>query len=401
MNKSNSLHTFHYQGINLSNQCLNGTINAPTLILAKVALGKQGITPIQVHQKYQWFKQRIPSKEIGLFTVQLATMTKAGIPLLQSIEMISKGQRNKRFQKITVEIKAVIEAGHTLTEALMQHPSLFNPLFCNVVHVGEQSGTLDILLTELAIYSEKVDGLKRQLKQALTYPLAILIVAFFVCLGLFVVVVPQFEALFHGFGAQLPLITRMVIHFSKWIQSAWYGLILVVVLFNFIFYTLQKKSLYCRQRVEKLLLILPIIGVIQKNAAIARFTRTLAISLSSGIPLMDALQSVAGTTGLSVYSDATLRVRNELATGQALSIAMGNTQIFPHKVIQTIAIGEESGRLDELLTQIASWYEQDVDTAIAHLSHLLEPFIMVILGLLVGGLVVSMYLPIFKLSSVI
>lgn len=328
-------------------------------------------------------------------------MIESGIPLVQSFDIVAKGQSNKRLKELIENIKNDVETGLTLSEALKKHPAHFNELFCNLVDAGEKSGSLDIMLDKIATYKEKIETIKKKIKKALTYPMAVLVVAFIVTTGLLMFVVPQFEALFKGFGAELPAMTQAVVSMSKFFQSYWYLIFGVLIGGIYAFIYALKHSPQFAQTVDRTLLKLPVIGPIIEKAAIARFARTLSITFAAGLPLVEALKSVAGATGNIIFAQSTDTIREEVSTGQQMNKAMENTQLFPNMVIQMVAIGEESGALEKMLSKVADFYEEDVDNAVDSLSSLLEPIIMSILGILVGGLVVAMYLPIFKLGTAI
>jgi type IV pilus assembly protein PilC len=332
---------------------------------------------------------------------QLATMLAAGIPLVQSFEIVGTGHENAAMQKLILAVKADVEGGTALAEALAKHPLYFDDLVINLVEAGEQAGALETLLDKIATYKEKTEALKKKIKKALTYPAAVLVVAFVVTTILLIFVIPAFEDLFKGFGADLPSFTRMVIDLSVFVrESGWIIAFLIAAAVTAFFY-FYKRSRKMRHYIDRMMLKVPIIGPILQKAAIARYARTLSTMFAAGVPLVEALQSVAGATGNIVYEIGVLQMRDEVSTGQRLQQAMENTDLFPNMVIQMIAVGEESGSLDEMSSKVADFYEEDVDNAVDNLSSLLEPMIMAILGVLVGGLVVAMYLPIFKMGSVI
>jgi type IV pilus assembly protein PilC len=328
-------------------------------------------------------------------------MLTAGIPLVQAFEIVGVGHEKPAMQKLILDIKLNIEGGSTLHESLAKHPLYFDDLFVNLVEAGEQAGALESLLDKVATYKEKTEALKKKIKKALFYPAAVLVVAVIVTLILLIFVIPQFEALFKGFGADLPAFTRMVINLSQFVQTQgwWMGLLAGGAIAAFAYF--KKRSRAMRQLLDRLMLKLPVVGPILVKAAIARYARTLATMFSAGVPLVEAMESVAGATGNIVYEQAVMRMRDEVATGQRLQRAMENTGLFPNMVVQMIAVGEESGSLDEMASKVADFYELEVDAAVDALSSLLEPLIMAILGVLVGGLVIAMYLPIFKLGAVI
>lgn len=403
--KENPILTFHYEGINKSGQKMVGDIQAKSLAIAKADLRKQGIVTNKVVKKRKPLLDRknkkITGADITVFSRQLATMIESGIPLVQSFDIVAKGQTNNRLKTLIETIKSDIETGLTLAESLAKHPVYFNELFCNLVDAGEKSGSLDIMLDKVATYKEKIETIKKKIKKALTYPMAVLVVALVVTAGLLIFVVPQFESLFQGFGADLPAMTKGVVEMSKFMQSYWY--IVFGILGGAIYAFVYAKGHFPEfaQGLDRAMLKFPVIGPILEKAAIARFTRTLSITFAAGLPLVDALKSVAGATGNIIYSKATDIIREEVSTGQQMNIAMENTHLFPNMVVQMVAIGEESGALEKMLGKVADFFEEDVDNAVDALSSLLEPIIMSILGILVGGLVIAMYLPIFKLGTAV
>lgn len=328
-------------------------------------------------------------------------MIEAGIPLIQSFDIVAKGQSNQKMRDLIDTIKRDVETGLTLAESLQKHPAYFNELFCNLVDAGEKSGSLEIMLDKVATYKEKIETIKKKIKKALTYPMAVLVVAFLVTTALMIFVVPQFESLFEGFGADLPAMTRMVVDMSEFFQSYWYIMFGAIggAIYAFIYF--KNHSPQFAHSIDRAMLKFPVVGPILEKAAIARFTRTLSITFAAGLPLVEALKSVSGATGNILYAKATEKIREEVSTGQQMQVAMDNTHLFPNMVIQMVAIGEESGALEQMLGKVADFYEEEVDNAVDALSSLLEPIIMSILGVLVGGLVVAMYLPIFKLGSAV
>jgi type IV pilus assembly protein PilC len=369
----------------------------------RAELRRQGVIPVRIKKERKLFTGggKITPLDIAVFSRQLATMLTAGIPLVQAFEIVGVGHDKPAMQKLILDIKADIEAGTALHEALAKHPLYFDDLYINLVEAGEQAGALENLLDKVATYKEKTEALKKKIKKALFYPAAVLAVAIIVTLILLIFVIPQFESLFKGFGADLPAFTRTVIGLSRFVQDNgwWMGMIVAGAVVTFGYF--HKRSRPLRQLIDRLMLKIPVLGPILVKAAIARYARTLSTMFSAGVPLVEAMDSVAGATGNIVYEEAVYRMRDEVATGMRLQRAMENTGLFPNMVIQMIAVGEESGSLDEMAAKVADFYELEVDTAVDSLSSLLEPLIMVILGTLVGGLVVAMYLPIFKLGSVI
>jgi type IV pilus assembly protein PilC len=366
-------------------------------------LRRQGIAATRVRKESQLFKSegKVTPEDIAIFARQLATMLSAGIPMVQAFEIIGVGNDKPAVQKLVLAIKSDIETGNALNQALAKHPLYFDDLFVNLVEAGEHAGALEAVLDKIATYKEKTEALKKKIKKALFYPAAVLGVAVIVTVILLIFVIPQFESLFKGFGADLPAFTQFVINMSRWMQSNGWLLLIILGGAAFVFGYFYKRSRPLRQFIDRMSLQIPIIGPILKKGAIARFARTLATMFAAGVPLVEAMKSVAGATGNIVYQDAVLRMRDEIATGMRMQRAMENTGLFPNMVVQMIAVGEESGSLDEMAGKVADFYEADVDAAVDSLSSLLEPLIMVILGVLVGGLVVAMYLPIFKLGTVI
>jgi type IV pilus assembly protein PilC len=395
---------YRWQGSNQAGITVSGIIEANSLLLAKALLRSQGINPQQVRKQAvaSWWRrqQKITPLDITLISRQLATMLTAGIPLIQTLTMMVTAQTKPRLQQLLTNIKNQLESGHSLTEALCQHPLHFNKLLCSLVAIGEQTGSLDNMLERIAVHQEKLLALKQKIIKALYYPIAVVLIAMVVTAAMLIFVVPQFAALFTGVGAQLPVMTQVVVMLSQWLQH--YGWILLGLIIVSI-YSLR----YLRRRLHKLAqffdsvsLKLPITGKILYHAAIARLTRTLAITVAAGLPLLDALNAVAGASGNLIFTRNILVIRDAVTTGQQLHLAMHHTNLFPALVVQMVEIGETSGNLDGMLNKVADLYESNVDTAVDGLSSLLEPVIMTILGILIGGLVVAMYLPIFKLGSV-
>jgi type IV pilus assembly protein PilC len=336
-----------------------------------------------------------------MFTRQLATMMKAGVPLLQAFDIVGKGHANPSVSKLILDIRGDIETGTSLNNAFRKYPRYFDPLFCNLVGAGEQAGILEDLLHRLAVYKEKTLALKAKIKSALTYPIAILAVAFIVVAVIMIWVVPAFKSVFASFGADLPAPTLVVMSMSEFFVEWWYLIFGSIFGSIYFFFQSWRRSLKMQQAMDRLLLRLPIFGDVIRKATIARWTRTLATMFAAGVPLVEALDSVGGASGNAVYLDATRRIQLEVSTGTSLTVAMQNANVFPSLVTQMVAIGEESGALDGMLGKVADFFEGEVDEAVAALSSLMEPLIMVILGVLIGGLVVAMYLPIFKLGSVV
>jgi type IV pilus assembly protein PilC len=395
---------FIWDGIDKGGKKTKGEIIAKNETAARADLRRLGVRVIKIKKKPKPLfasAQSIKPKDIALFSRQLATMLAAGVPLVQSFDIIGRGHENRSMQDLLLGIKTDIESGDTLTEALGKRPIYFDELFCNLVRAGEQAGVLENLLDKIATYKEKTESLKAKIKKALTYPAAVLVVAGIVTTILLLFVVPVFQELFQGFGADLPAFTLFVIGISEWLQEWWWIVLIAIFAAVFVFNYFKKRSRPFNHFIDRMLLKIPAIGAILHKAAVARFARTLSTMSAAGVPLVEALTSVAGAAGNIIYSDAILKMREDVATGQQLQFSMQQTKLFPHMVVQMVAIGEESGSIDSMLAKVADFYEEEVDNAVDNLSSLLEPMIMSILGVLVGGLVVAMYLPIFKLGAAI
>ena len=395
---------FLWEGTDRNGKKIKGKSLANDESTVRADLRRQGVVPTRIRKQRKGLFSgggKITTGDIALFSRQLATMLAAGIPLVQAFEIVGNGHENEAMQKLILSVKADVEGGSALAEALAKQPLYFDDLFVNLVEAGEQAGALETLLEKVATYKEKTEAIKKKIKKALTYPAAVLAVAFIVTTILLIFVIPSFEDLFRGFGADLPSFTRMVIDLSAFVRTNGIYLAAMIGAAVGAFLYFQKRSRKFRHYLDRLMLKLPIIGPIMQKAAIARYARTLSTMFAAGVPLVEAMESVAGATGNIVYEEAVLSMRDEVATGQRLQVAMENTDLFPNMVIQMIAVGEESGSLDEMSSKVADFFEEDVDNAVDNLSSLLEPMIMSILGVLVGGLVVAMYLPIFKLGAVV
>lgn len=396
---------FAWEGVDKNGKRVKGEMSGQNDALIKAQLRRQGVNPLKVKKKpkplFGSSGGKITSKDITVFSRQLATMMSSGVPLVQSFEIVGRGHENKAMQELVLSIKNDVEAGGSLTEALAKHPRQFSDLYVNLVTAGEQAGILEDILHKLATYMEKTEALKSKIKGAMFYPLAVVVVAFVITCILMIFVIPQFQDLFSGFGADLPALTQIVINMSKWFQANWYILIggIVVVIVGIM--QLMRRSIRFAHAVDRLLLKIPVLGDILNKSAIARFARTLSTMFAAGTPLVEAMTSVAGACGNIVYYEATMKMRDEIATGTQVQAAMRDSGIFPNMVIQMVAIGEESGALDQMLGKVADWYEQEVDDAVDSLTSLLEPIIMAVLGVLIGGLVIAMYLPIFKMGQVV
>ncbi|MCG8013156.1 MAG: type II secretion system F family protein, partial [Candidatus Thiodiazotropha weberae] len=346
-------------------------------------------------------KKPITSADVTVFSRQLATMMSAGVPMVQAFDIVGRGHENPSMQELILTIKADVEGGTALADALKKHPLHFEDLFVNLVRAGEHAGVLETLLHKIATYKEKTESIKAKIKKAMFYPAAIIAAAIIVTAILLIFVIPQFESLFSNFGAELPAFTQMVVSMSHFVRDWWWVILGGVVVFVYFFISIWKRSRKLRHTIDRMLLKFPVIGTILNKSAIARFSRTLATMSAAGVPLVEALDSVAGATGNVVYSDAVLRMREDVATGQSLQLAMKQRNLFPNMVVQMVSIGEESGSLDDMLNKVADFYEEQVDNSVDAMSSLMEPLIMVVLGTLVGGLVVAMYLPIFKMGAAI
>ncbi len=391
---------FLWEGKDKAGKVMRGEMRAMTETVVRTTLRRQGILPAKI--KKQAFKSggTVTEKDITLFTRQLATMMKAGVPLLQSFDIVGKGHSNPAVARLLMDIKTEVETGSSLTQAFRKYPLYFDPLFCNLVGAGEQAGILESLLDRLAMYKEKTLALKAQIKGALFYPIAILAVAGIVTAVIMIFVVPQFKEVFKSFGADLPAPTLVVISMSEFFVAYWHVMFGSIAGGIYAFLYTWKRSEPMQIAMDKLTLKLPVFGDLVRKAAVARWTRTLSTMFAAGVPLVEALDSVAGAAGNHVYKVATQQVQSEVSTGNSLTSAMQNTGVFPSMVIQMVSIGEESGALDGMLSKVADFFEAEVDEAVKSLSSLMEPMIMVILGTLIGGIVVAMYLPIFKLGAV-
>jgi type IV pilus assembly protein PilC len=396
---------FLWEGTDKRGTRIKGESTGASIALIKAELRRQGISPQKVRKKPKPLlgagKKKIYPKDIAVFTRQLSTMLSAGVPLVQAFEIVGRGHENPSMQDLILAIKADVEGGTALAEALAKHPLYFDELYVNLVHTGEHAGVLDTLLDKIATYKEKTEAIKGKIKKALFYPTAVLIVAFIVTAILLMFVVPQFQELFAGFGADLPGFTVFVIGISDFFGAYWWAIFGGIIGAVVTFAELKRRSRKFNHYLDRIILKVPVIGEIMRKAAIARYARTLATTFAAGVPLVEALESVAGATGNILYGEAIMRMREDVATGQQLQVAMKTTGLFPNMVVQMVAIGEESGSLDAMLSKVADFYEEEVDNAVDALSSLLEPMIMAFLGVIVGGLVIAMYLPIFKLGAVV
>jgi len=394
---------FTWEGTDRNGKRVKGKLVAASEAALRAELRRQGVVPTRIRKQTNLFKPRarVTPADIAIFSRQLATMMEAGIPIVQAFDIVGTGHENPAMQKLILTIKADVEGGTSLAQALAKHPLHFDELYINLVEAGEQAGALETLLDKIATYKEKTEAIKAKIKKALFYPTAVVIAGIVVSAVLLIYVIPQFESLFQGFGADLPAFTRLVINLSQFVQSKGWLILLVGGAAVYGFIHAKKRYRSVQHFVDRAMLHIPIIGPILKKAAIARYARTLATTFAAGVPLVEALDSVAGATGNIVYETGVRRIRDEVATGQRLQRAMEATDLFPNMVNQMIAVGEESGSLDTMAAKVADFYEAEVDNAVDSMSSLIEPLIMAVLGILVGGLVIAMYLPIFQMGQAI
>jgi len=393
--------TFLWEGVDRNNKPLRGEMRAVSETVATTNLRRQGIRVVKIKRQSFRGGRSVNEKDITFFTRQLATMLKAGVPLLQSFDIIARGHNNARFSRLMLDLKNKVETGSSLSQAFREHPKHFDQLYCNLVQAGETAGMLDAILDRLATYKEKILAIKGKIKSALFYPIAVIVVAIVVTFVIMIFVIPAFKSVFASFGANLPFLTQVVIDISDFVVAYWWAMLIIIIgVFMGIRLSI-KRSESMRYLVHRLSLKIPIIGSILEKATIARWTRTLQTMFAAGVPLVESLDAVGGASGNMVYIAATKRIQTDVSTGTSLTNAMAAVNLFPPMVLQMTQIGEESGSLDNMLGKIADFYEREVDDAVTALSSLLEPIIIVFLGVVVGGLVVAMYLPIFKLGAVI
>jgi len=402
--KAQKLESYIWEGKDRKGNKSKGELTGSNLALVKAQLRKQGIIPDKVKKKPKPLfggSKKVTPFDIAMLTRQLATMMKAGVPLVQSFDIVADGLENKGLQELVMSIRNDISSGTSFAGALRKHPKYFDNLYCNLVDSGEKAGALEAMLDRIATYLEKTELLKKKVKKAMTYPIAVVVVAIIVTAILLVKVVPQFESLFSGFGAELPVFTQMVVNLSEWMQSWWFVVLLGIVGTIFLFKEAKRRSQKFSDLVDKYVLKLPVVGEILDKSAVAKFGRVLSTTFAAGVPLVDALDSVAGATGNAVYRDAIERIKNDVSSGTQLQASMRQQDIFPVMAVQLTAIGEESGNLDEMLAKVAEHFEAVVDDMVDNLTALMEPLIMSVLGVLVGGLIIAMYLPIFQMGQVV
>lgn len=396
--------TFVWEGTDRKGAKVKGEISGLNPSLVKAQLRKQGINPLKVKKKAGSLfgkGKAIKPLDIALFTRQLATMMKSGVPLLQSFDIIADGVENPNVRNLVLEVKQEVAAGNSLASALRKKPRYFDDLYCNLVEAGEQSGALETLLDRIATYKEKTEALKAKVKKAMTYPIAVLVVALVVSAILLIKVVPQFEEVFANFGAELPAFTQMVINLSEVVQEWWYFVLISLIAAGFVLKEVHHRSAKFRDQVDRGILKLPLIGDITYKSAVARYARTLSTTFAAGVPLVEALDSVAGAAGNVVFRNAVNRIKLDVSSGTQLNFSMRTTSVFPAMAVQMTSIGEESGSLDTMLDKVAEYYEAEVDNMVDNLTTLMEPMIMAVLGVLVGGLIIAMYLPIFQMGQVV
>jgi len=402
--KTVKMSVFTWEGTDRKGGKVKGELSGTNTALVKAQLRKQGINPTKVRKKgisLLGKGKRIKPMDIALFTRQMATMMGSGVPLLQSFDIIAEGFDNLNMRKLVEDIKQEVAAGNSLANSLRKKPQYFDDLYCNLVDAGEQSGALETLLDRVATYKEKTESLKAKIKKAMTYPIAVIVVAVVVSAILLIKVVPQFQTVFSSFGAELPAFTQIVIALSEILQEWWFIFLIALFVMAFTLREAHKRSEKFRDSADRAFLKLPIIGDILYKSAVARYARTLSTTFAAGVPLVEALDSVSGATGNVVFRNAVNKIKQDVSSGTQLNFSMRITGVFPTMAVQMAAIGEESGSLDAMLDKVASYYEEEVDNAVDNLTTLMEPMIMVVLGVLVGGLIIAMYLPIFQLGQVV
>jgi type IV pilus assembly protein PilC len=399
--RDDSLATYTWEGKDKSGKIVRGELRAASPTVVRTMLRRQGILVSKVSKQSFRGRGKVTDKDITLFTRQMATMMKSGVPLLQSFDIVGKGASNPAMGKLVMDIKMDVETGSALNQAFRKFPLYFDNLYCNLVEAGEQAGILDQLLDRLATYKEKTQAIIAKIKSALFYPISVLVVAFIVTAVIMIFVVPQFKKVFTSFGADLPGPTLVVMAISDYFVEYWYIIFGVVGGGVYAFFYFWKRSEKMQIFMDRLALRLPIFGEVIRKATLARWTRTLSTMFAAGVPLVEALDSVGGASGNYIYSQATKQIKAEVSTGSSLTVAMQNTNVFPNMAIQMISIGEESGQIDAMSAKVADFYEAEVDDAVDRLSSLMEPMIMVVLGVLIGGIIIAMYLPIFKLGAVV
>ncbi len=400
--------TFKWEGINRRGQTVKGELMGQNAAMIKANLRKQGITPKKVRKEAQPFLglgggkgKKVTTADITFFIRQMATMIKSGVPLVQAFDIVSDGVDSAGMKHLIGEVRDSVAAGNSFASALKQHPNQFDDLTCSLIESGEEAGALEEMLDKVAIYKEKTESLRKKIKKAMMYPAITMLIAFVVTVILLVKVVPTFQEMFAGFGAELPAPTQFVVFLSEVVQEMWLPVLVVLVVIGVAFVQALKKSPKFKDQFDHVILQIPVLGDLIKKAAVARFARVLATTFAAGVPLVEALESVAGAVGNAVYRDAVLKVRDEVESGQQMHFAMRYTEVFPNMVVQMTSIGEESGSLDEMLSKAADYYEEEVDAAVDGMTALIEPMMMAFLGVVIGGLIIAMYLPIFEMGNVV
>lgn len=394
-------YTFSWEGKDKTGKTLRGEMRAGSDTVVRANLRRQGINASKIKKKSSSGGKRITEKDITFFTRQMAVMMKSGVPLLQAFDIVAKGHANPNVSRLLFEIKNDVETGSSLTQAFRKHPLYFDQLFCNLIQAGEQAGILDALLDRLATYKEKILAIKGKIKSALFYPIAIIVAAVVIIAVIMIFVIPAFKDLFSGFGAELPLPTQIVINLSEIFVGYWWAIFGITGGTIYGLLELKKRSRAFQHWMDRTALKVPVFGEIIRKATIARWTRTMSTMFAAGVPLVEALDSVGGASGNIIYADATKRIQNEVSTGTSLTVSMQNSEVFPPMVLQMVAIGEESGALDAMLGKIADFFEQEVDEAVDAMTSLMEPIIMMVLGPIIGGIIIAMYLPIFKMGAAV
>jgi type IV pilus assembly protein PilC len=397
--------TFEWKGLNRDGQKTAGELRGASISEIKGVLKSQGVTPKSVRKQsaplFKLFEPQVNAMDITMVTRQIATMLAAGVPLVTTLELLGRGHEKPKMRELLGTIISDVQSGIPLSNALRPHRRYFDDLYVDLVNAGEHSGSLDIVFDRVAIYKEKAEALKSKIKKAMFYPAAVVVVAIAVTVLLLLFVVPQFEDIFKGFGAELPAFTQFVLGISRGLQASWHIIFTIIGIFIFLFVRAHRNSLMVRDKVDAMLLKIPAIGDILHKGAMARFARTLATTFAAGVPLIDGLESAAGASGNAVYRNALLKVRQEVTSGMQMNVAMRTTKLFPDMLIQMVMIGEESGSLDNMLNKVSNIYEMQVDDAVDGLSSLIEPIMMVVIGTIVGGLIVAMYLPIFEMGKIV
>ncbi len=399
--RDDGLNTYSWEGKDRRGKIVRGQVRAASPTVVRATLRRQGIQVEKVGKLSSRSRGKVSDKDVTLFTRQMATMMKSGVPLLQAFDIVGKGAANPAMGKLVMDIKAEVETGAALNQAFRKYPLHFDNLYCNLIEAGEQAGILDQLMERLATYKEKTQAIIAKIKSALFYPIAVLVVAFIVTAVIMIFVVPRFKEVFTSFGADLPGPTLMVMAISDFFVANWFFIFGIIGISLYSFFYMWKRSEKMQIVMDRLMLRLPIFGEVIRKATLARWTRTLSTMFAAGVPLVEALDSVGGASGNYIYKQATRQIKADVSTGSSLTIAMQNTQVFPNMALQMLAIGEESGQIDAMSGKVADFYEAEVDDAVSRLSSLMEPLIMVVLGVLIGGIIVAMYLPIFKLGGVV